>query len=302
MEILKDITILFVEDDQMLQEGISGIFKKLFKNVITASDGSEGLEQFKKNMQGDEKIDIILSDINMPKMNGIEMIEEIKKIDENIPVVFLTAFSDNDYLLKALQLNVSDYLIKPFIVPDLLKKIEKAYLPVHQKSILLEQKKQLELLNEQIKRSSEQTINKLTNDIFKAKEIYNLFNQYTITSETDLNGVITYVSRPFLDISGFEEDELIGSTHQKVRHKDTEDELFKSLWETITKGEVWRGEMKNSTKSGGYYWVDGIVFPLFDDDNNIRGYKSIRVNISDQKLRDELVGDLISYDDIDLDF
>ncbi len=65
------------------------------------------------------------------------------------------------------------------------------------------------------------------------ESVYELFNKYTITSETDLQGRITYVSDPFLEISGYTKEELLGKDHNIVRHEDMPKEAFKQMWKTI---------------------------------------------------------------------
>jgi len=124
------------------------------------------------------------------------------------------------------------------------------------------------------------------------QKINDLFNKYTITSETDVKGVITYVSQPFIDISGYSKEELIGNTHRLIRHPDMPSEVFKQMWETITNKEIWHGEVKNRKKDGGYYWVDSVVFPIIEA-NEIVGYKSIRVDITAKKEEKELLNDLL---------
>lgn len=302
MRILNNIKLLYVEDAAELRCEFAGLLSKFFKGIVTAVDGEDGLQKFKENFNSSEKIDIILSDINMPGMNGLEMVKYIKQIDEDIPIVFLTAFSDENFLLKALQLNVSDYLIKPFKVDELFKKLEKAYLPVYQKKLLESKNKELELLNEQIKDNARKQINKLEKNIFHTKKMYDLFNKYTITSETDLSGNITYVSKPFLDACGFKENELIGNTHRFIRDKDTPRELYKEMWETIKSKKVWTGILKNRKKDGKHYWVESVIFPLIDESGIVTGYKSISVNITCQKETQKIVRDLINCDDIDLEF
>ncbi len=109
-----------------------------------------------------------------------------------------------------------------------------------------------------------------------------------ITSSTDANGIIIEVSQAFADISGYTKEELIGNAHSIVRHPDMPRELFKELWQSITKGKVWHGEVKNRTKQDGYYWVDVTITPSFDLYGNITGYTAIRHDISDRKKVEEI--------------
>ena len=111
-----------------------------------------------------------------------------------------------------------------------------------------------------------------------------LFDQYVITSTTDLQGNILNVSQPFVDISGYSKAELIGCPHNIVRHNDMPKLAFKDLWKTVQKGENWSGFVKNATASGGYYWVYATVYP-FESSNGSKGYLSCRRKASDEEIR-----------------
>lgn len=115
-----------------------------------------------------------------------------------------------------------------------------------------------------------------------------IINEHVITSKTDLKGNIVYVSKAFLEISGFEEQELLGSNHRIVRHPDMDNELFKDMWDTITKRQTWSGEIKNARKDGSFYWVNAKVTPTYDSLGNHIGYTSVRQDITDKKRIEEL--------------
>ncbi len=109
----------------------------------------------------------------------------------------------------------------------------------------------------------------------------------TIISTTDLKGQITYANREFVRISGFSEEELIGKSHNIVRHPDMPPEAFKNLWDTISseKGsQTWRGIVKNRCKNGDYYWVDAFVTSVADNNNKIIGYQSVRTRPTREQI------------------
>jgi len=151
-------------------------------------------------------------------------------------------------------------------------------------------------LQEQIEKLSQEN-KSLKEQLFRLDYVYSFFNNYAITSETDVNGDIIYVSEPFMDISGYTEKELLGQNHRIVRHPDMEDKVFKEMWETITSKQVWRGEVKNLKKNGGYYWVDSIIFPILNKYDEIEGYKSIRFDITDKIKAKEAFTDILGEDD-----
>jgi diguanylate cyclase (GGDEF)-like protein/PAS domain S-box-containing protein len=128
-------------------------------------------------------------------------------------------------------------------------------------------------------------IRKLNNKLSKYIDVV---DNNVLTSTTDKKGRIVSVSKAFCDISEYTKEELLGNNHRMIRHEDMPQELFIQLWETITSGKIWRGELKNKKKNGGYYWVDAIISPIFDEKKNIIGYTAIRHDISDKKRIEEL--------------
>lgn len=114
-------------------------------------------------------------------------------------------------------------------------------------------------------------------------EMFNNFDSTVIYSKTNLFGIITEASIAFCKISGYTKEELIGSEHNIVRHKDTRDEVFADLWETIEKNKVWSGEIKNKKKNGDYYWTNTVVSPTYDHLGVKVGYTSIRHDITKDK-------------------
>jgi len=96
-----------------------------------------------------------------------------------------------------------------------------------------------------------------------------------LVSRTDLKGIITYVNDSFVAISGFSRDELIGKSHNIVRHPDMPPAAFEDMWKTLKAGLPWRGAVKNRCKNGDYYWVDAVASPLRKD-GGIIGYVSVR--------------------------
>ena len=96
-----------------------------------------------------------------------------------------------------------------------------------------------------------------------------------LVSKTDLKGVITYCNDAFVELSGFDRDELMGSNHNIVRHPDMPAAAFEDLWNTVKSGYPWRGVVKNRSKNGDHYWVDAFVVPLRKG-GATTGYLSVR--------------------------
>lgn len=118
ISILKNITILYAEDEKDLREVTHQILKGFTKKQYVAQNGQEGLELFKKY---ENEIDLIITDVNMPILNGLDMVKEIKKINLNIPIIVATAFSNKEYLLEAIDIGVDKYVLKPIDIAKLLQ-------------------------------------------------------------------------------------------------------------------------------------------------------------------------------------
>jgi PAS domain S-box-containing protein len=115
-----------------------------------------------------------------------------------------------------------------------------------------------------------------------------MVSRYVIHSKTDLTGVILEVSKAFCKISGYSQDELVGSSFKKLRHPDMPKSLYAKMWKTIESGNVWHGKIKNLHKDGGFYWVFAMVSPVFDENGVIECYSSIRHEITDAIKLQEL--------------
>ncbi len=105
---LKDKTALYIEDEIDVLDNISVLLSNFFKNFLKAPSGEEGYEIFKSY-----DIDLVLVDIELPKMNGIELIKRIRKTHKNLPIVVISAYTKTDYLLESVELKLDKYIVKP---------------------------------------------------------------------------------------------------------------------------------------------------------------------------------------------
>jgi len=110
-----------------------------------------------------------------------------------------------------------------------------------------------------------------------------LINENVLISISDRNGVIIDVSDALCRITGYNKEELIGRSHNIFRHKDMDESSFKDLWETLLRGDIWKGEVKNLNKNGSFYWADVVISPIYDESKKLKGYSAIRQNITDKK-------------------
>ncbi|MBB5172702.1 EAL domain-containing protein [Texcoconibacillus texcoconensis] len=148
-----------------------------------------------------------------------------------------------------------------------------------------------ELENHQIK-PSENTKNQLT----EFQKLLKIFDEASIVVVTDKNGTIEQVNDTFCRISKYERHELIGRTHRIVKSGYHTSSFYRDMWKTISAGEVWTGEIKNSAKDGSTYWVKTTIYPICDDEGKPEKYVSVRTDITEGKEHEERMRELIESD------
>jgi diguanylate cyclase (GGDEF)-like protein len=169
----REVTILYVEDEDDVREGYMRTLERISDNVYTAKDGLIGLEIYKKYLP-----DIVISDIKMPHMDGLKMAKAIKEINPHANIVFTTAHSESAYLLEAIELQAEGYLLKPVQKKSLVNIVQKL-----SKNIILERenKIQRDILQYIIDSDNNMSLITGTNQIIFANHSFlNFFNVYDI--------------------------------------------------------------------------------------------------------------------------
>jgi len=252
IEYTQDLTLLYVEDNQDAREMTAMIFEDFFKDIILAVDGNDGLEKFKEN-----HIDLVITDINMPGMNGVDMCEKIREINNEVPLIILSAHNEDNYFMKSIQVGVNGYILKPIEIEQLTNLLGRV---IQNYKNAKEAKENFHLL----------------------EEYKEATNQGSIVSKTDQKGIITYVNDAFCEISGYKREELIGKNHNIVRHPDNPKSIFADMWHTIKdEKKIWKGIVRNKTKSGKSYYVSSLVMPIMDIEGNVLEYISLRNDITE---------------------
>lgn len=120
MEDLKNLKILYIDDEDLIREDAVEYLSFYCDNVYEACDGKDGLEKYKEI-----KPDVIITDIKMPKLNGLDMIKEIRKTDKTTKIIIATAFLETSYLVEAIELGLVKYLVKPIMEDNILNVLHK---------------------------------------------------------------------------------------------------------------------------------------------------------------------------------
>lgn len=120
-DIKKSISVLCVEDETIIMDSLEIVLRRRFDKIYTAYNGKEGLDIFKNN-----PIDIVITDILMPVMDGVEMTHQIREIRQDMPIIVLSAFNEEPFIRKMSELGIYSYITKPFNRTDLFNTINHA--------------------------------------------------------------------------------------------------------------------------------------------------------------------------------
>ncbi len=154
-EFLGTLRVLYVEDDPEVREEMAKFLRRRFQVVDLAGDGAEGLERFRA-----DHYDVVITDVKMPVMDGLEMADQIKKLHEDVPVIVVTAYNEADYLMRAIDIGVDRYVKKPVDPNNLLRAVYNA-------TVVHFQQRQLERARREMLEMLTQTVGALARAIEK---------------------------------------------------------------------------------------------------------------------------------------
>ncbi len=150
-EYTKDLHILYVEDNETLRDSTLKVLDNFFKAVDIAVDGRDGIDKYKTFQANREKpYDLIISDINMPHIDGVEMSEKILEIEPTQSIIFVTAHNEIEYLHKAIRLGISSFLLKPLNLQDLVSVLYKVCQAISDRNLVNEHYAMMEDINAQL--------------------------------------------------------------------------------------------------------------------------------------------------------
>jgi len=216
----------------------------------------ETIQQFKP--------EVILQDMHMPVYSGLELAAMIRMDPKQqfTSILFLSAETQLDKHLEALRLGADDFLVKPVSPNILIQTVQ---------------------IRAQRTRSYNKAFNELGKVVNELEHFKIALDQHAIVSIADLQGNITYANQKFFDISGYNHEELIGHSHNLLNSGHHPRNFFAEMWQTISTGKTWQGEIKNKSKDGDDYWVASTIAPMLDHSGLPNRYISIRTDITRQK-------------------
>ncbi|MDX1808620.1 MAG: PAS domain S-box protein [Sulfurospirillaceae bacterium] len=246
-------SILIINDSISESERINSILKSRNYQILIALDKKMIDEAISQNTY-----DLIILDMELSDMKADDILEELKKNPNtsDVHILVMSSLDDANSLSRLIKIGANEFFLKPFIEEQLLLKVDS----------LIDVRNKVKQINYERK---------------ILQEYKDTVDQSSIVSKTDKNGIITFANDKFCDISGYRRDELIGKSHNIIRHPDMRREVFKELWTTIKKGNIWEGIVKNRKKDGSHYWVKTVINPIIDNYGNIIEFIGIRTDITE---------------------
>ena len=235
-------------------------YSKFFKNIYAVNRDYKVLQLYDAFGTKNVSIDAIIYQVNDDDIINFDaFINPIRDINEYIPIIL--NFSNESFLkiLKSFSSNLT-ICYNPSLNDEVLfRKI----------TICIKNHKKFESIH---------------NKIIENEKHLEIFNNVTLVSITDVNGIITYVNNKFCEETGYTKDDLIGNTHKIHKHPEIRAEFYNDMWNTIKKGKVWQGSFKNLNKFGETYWVKSTIFPILNKDNEISEFMCIRFLTTEEEL------------------
>lgn len=255
-KLFKRLTLLYVEDDESVRNELSNLLSNFFKKIYTAKDGQDALLIYEKKSS---EIDIIIADINMPNINGIEMLEKIREIDTNVPVIFVTARNESNVLLKAIELEVVNYLIKPIDTETMTNVVFKTCEKIYLKSSLVQKQKELEIYLKTIE-------------------------QITYVTKINKDKNITYINDNFTQLLGKKAESIINTNYQSVIDSATNPKILNEIDEHMNEAKLWEGTLKSVDFENQIVYLKTIIMPIFDSTHtNVKEYLAIRYEVTSEE-------------------
>lgn len=258
-----DILILVVANTKEDRASVINILSKYFKNIIEAENGKIAYEMFREN----KNIDIIISDIEMPEVDGINLLKLVRMSDLHLPFILTTEQINSELLLKAIEFNVSSFLLKPI---DLSKLLEKVDLFCEQRII----EKKLALKQEEIEN--------YIKAVDKVSLIYKMHD----------DGNITYMNESMKEVSKYSDEEVDALTFDDIIHPDIPKNYIDETWTQIKNNKLWRGNTKFISKDNEVFYMNTTIFKinnLIDDEYITISFLNTKENLEKRDFHKKVI-------------
>ncbi|MEN8303511.1 MAG: EAL domain-containing protein, partial [Campylobacterota bacterium] len=139
---------------------------------------------------------------------------------------------------------------------------------------------------------------KINNNLSYLQSYKDTIDENLIVTRTDIDGNITFANDNFYKVSGYTKDEVLGESHNIIRHPDNQPAMFEKLWKTILSKKPWHGRIKNLKKDGSSYWIDTTVSPILNKDNEIVEFLAVRHDITKLLMQQEELRNMLYNDSL----
>ncbi len=258
--------LVTIDDDTALRSSIVAYFEDCGYTVLEADNGRSGLE-----LISHANPDVVVTDLRMPVMGGLELIDILHAMDDNLPVIMLSGTGLLSDAIDALRRGAWDYLAKP--VHDFAE-LELMVVRCREQARLVSENRTYHNQLERIIAQRTEELNKLSIAVEQSA------NGIVIT---DRNGRIEYVNPKVCKLTGYAADELIGSNPRILKSGRQPESYYRDLWETVSGGGEWRGEFCNRRKDGEEYWENCSIAPVRDHNGQITHFVAIKEDISERR-------------------
>jgi DNA-binding response OmpR family regulator len=218
--------VLLVEDEEDAREILSFYLDTVFDEVQIACDGQEGLELYEKAYEDNKTFDLVLTDIQMPKLDGLSMIENITNINENQKFIIVSAYKDEEYLFKSINLNVISYFVKPLEVKNMMEMLKKV------KSKVLEDKSNEPVEEVVVKINNTYEYNRKTNLLYRNGELVDLSKKEKLLIEALFKNIKEIKTKEYLKEFIWNDSETSDATMRtvikRVKDKIVDDDFIVS--------------------------------------------------------------------------
>lgn len=252
--------ILVIEQSKRISEQIKDLLQPRNYNISVMNDITQAYELIQTKV-----FSLIILDISY--QNCFDFMVKIRSdLNKNIPFIILTNTIRSHGEIREAYINgAKDCIRKPLLAEEFILKIDQII-------------------------EHENLLNKMTKHQELMSDYQKIVDKTTIISKTDTNGIITYANKKFCKISGYKEDELLGQSHNIIKHPENPQSLFENIWKIIKKDKkTWSGIIKNQKKDGTTYIVQTYIMPIIDNNGKIIEYIALRNDITDIYQNDKVI-------------